>query len=638
MTVPWKAALTRSPDFPLSSLVPPLAHTCDDLVRHALHDRALPQHRWWSRVRLPLVLDRTGAEKLADGLARLTAQRWGGHSPGEVMPALYITGEEKFVGSPVWHLLRSKGEEAAVEELAAQFRLVLERFPVEHVSPGRPSGPPSFMEEIEAWYLSAAHREKTVAVNRLFTRPPVDLDQVAGELGVTREWARQVQKRTAEELAVWAEGPLGRATSEHMRKVETALGSAAPIQAFWELCPEHRATLPALGVSAGEAILALLPDHRLREGWVTTLRSSTLEQTIATRLRERSILPMDEVESTLVDGGVRIEHVPAWLDALPLSKVMDGHLLSWRRSIADKAVAVLTLIGSPLSLETLVDGIGGDFSPAGVRNRIMADKRFQLVDRRVVGLRCWGGQEYPGLANAMRQEIEAAGGSVDLHDLVERITQKYDVSESSIRATGYGPKFVRSKDGRIGMPGAFAPEEELHYRPRRPVERARRCFRDPGGTWWFRVDLNREHLRGSGFPVPTGFAAACGLRPGERRSVNVGGRGSVVTWKAYPVMSSIRTMLLDADALEGDHAFVTLAGDTVRVRVRPARLSPRDGLGRALYLAGLDVGGEADARPKVSELMSAVGLQPEATVLALLDRLDGRGDTDLYGLVRAMGV
>ncbi|MBE2997686.1 RNA polymerase subunit sigma-70 [Nocardiopsis sp. HNM0947] len=630
--------MTRSPDFPLSSLVPPLAHTRDDLVRHALHDGSLPQHRWWNRVRLPLVLDRTGAEKLADGLARLTAQRWGGHCPGEVMPALYLTGEEAFVGSPVWRLLQAKGEEAAVEELAAQFRRVLEQIPVERACREQASDTPAFMEEIEAWCLNAPDRKRSIAVQRLFTRPPVALDQVAGELGVTRTWARQVQKRTADELAAWAEGPLGRATSEHLRKVEAALGSAAPAKAFWDLCPEHRATLPTLGVPAGDAVLALLPHHWTRDGWVTTLRSSTLEQTIAMRLRERSVLPLDEVESTLVEGGIRLEHVPAWLDALPLSKVMDGHVVSWRRSVADKAAAVLTLVGSPLSFDTLAEGIGGDYSMAGVRSRIRADRRFQLVDRKVVGLRCWGGQEYPGLADSMRREIEAAGGSVDMNVLVDRVTQKYDISESSIRSTGYGPEFTRSKDGRIGMAGAFSPEEELRYRPRRPVERARRCFRDPEGTWWFRVDLNREHLRGSGFPVPAGFAAACGLRPGERRPVTVGERGSYVTWKSYPSMSSIRTALLGTGALEGDHAFVTLAEGTVRVRVRRAHLAPRDGLRRALYLAGLDADGEGDALPKVSALMPAVGLQPEATVLDLLERLDVRGDTDLYGLVRGVGV
>lgn len=650
--------MSRSLDIRLSSLVPPLAHTCDDIVHHALSHRELPREQWWRRVRLPLVLGQMGTDGLADGLARLTVDRWSGHCLAEVMPALYVTEEEhSLLALPVWQFIGSLDKDTAHEHLRTLFSSVLEKMPVEREEPvllptgtsrfweGAPdeiASPDSqerssspgpdlpFVTEIDAWFSAGDERRRAVVARRLFTRTPETLEQLGADFGVSRERIRQIHKQAQEDLRTWLDSPYSQNTVAHLQWISSALGTAGPLDAFWEMSPAHRATVPSLGVVAGEAILALLPDHEVRGQWLVTASSDALAMKLTDRLREHSSIPLEEVTLALLEAGVPQEHVRDWLDGLPRSRVMGPHLVRWGRNLPDKAVAVLTLAQRPLHFDELVEGIGGDFNEAGFRERIHDDERIMRLDRRLFGLRSWGGKEYLGLEETMRQEITTAGGEMPISELIERITGWFDISESSIRTMGAGTAFSRPRSGWIALPGLTG-TESAPYRPRRVVERTRRCFRDTGGTWWLRVDLNHDHLRGSGFPIPSGFAARCGMRPGDRRHVRIGDRDSVLVWKTQPLMSSIRPLLLAAGSREGDHAFITIAEGTVRLRARSAEELPLDPWGRALFLAGVDSsdGGRMDQ----AALSHAVGLSGETSLPTLLRHLEDRSDGDLIPLL-----
>ena len=649
--------MSRPLDIRLCHVVPPLAHTCDDTAHRALAHPRITEERWWRRVRLPLVTGRIGAESVAIGLARLALERWEGHALGEVMPALYAAGERPSVlATPVWRLREPVGAEAAHEYLRDLFLTVLDRLPREAVdretdgttaarverapttmprrtdvpeqdrpSPERPTR--SYVHELETHLSSDDERRRAVAVRRVFSRTPETLDSLGESFGVTRERIRQIHKQIREDLRARLEGPEGAFTAAHLRSLTTALGTATPLKAFWNLDPGHRHLIPSLGLPVGEILLALLPEHRVAGDWIVTGASASLAERFSEELSRRIVLPLHEATALLLDGGVPSEHTGAWLETLPRTRIMDGHLVLWGRNLPDKAFAVLSLAGRPLHFDELVERVGGDFNESGFRERVHGDERIVRRDRRLFGLRSWGGREYLGLEETIRRELERAGGEMAVSDLVERITGWFDVTENSIRAMASGSAFARPAPGRVALPGTVPDHATAPYRPKRTVERTRRCFRCPDGVWWLRVDLNGEHLRGSGFPIPSGFAAWIGMRPGHRLPVRIGDRDSVAAWKNQPLMNSIRPLLLAEEARVGDHAFITLAEGRLLCRVHRHDPAPADPLAHALSLAGLP--DPVSGTEGLTLLTRAVGL-PEATAPDhLLAHLADRGDHDL---------
>ncbi|MFC7647825.1 hypothetical protein ACFQX6_50545 [Streptosporangium lutulentum] len=208
--------------------------------------------------------------------------------------------------------------------------------------------------------------------------------------------------------------------------------------------------------------------------------------------------------------GIREDVAERWLIAVPQLRVLEDHVVPWPRSVNDKAQAVLAVAGNPLTPEEIQERIGEDYSLVGIRNQLTADDRFLRVDRNKYGLSRWGGEQYLGIREMIVREIERSSGEASVNTIVTNLTARYDVSESSVRAYAGGPGFERTQRGWIRVAGA----EQADYHPRRDVSSTRRCFRSRDGRWWHRVDVNAEHLRGSGSPLPTGFAAHLGMAPG----------------------------------------------------------------------------------------------------------------------------
>ncbi|MEE2038803.1 sigma factor-like helix-turn-helix DNA-binding protein [Nocardiopsis sp. CT-R113] len=719
-------SLSRPVDFRLTDLVPALDRTCDDLVTESLGHPSLPEERWWRRLRLPLVLGRVGADHLAAGMARLALRRWEGQTPGEVMPALYVSGlpgaggdenpdHEQLLSTPLWRLTAETDEGRVGAVLRDGFLSVLERLPREQgrddrreepaaapasrpaestgpaepvreagagkaaagastgdpdpsspVSPAHaepPAGTPdtpapvsavpeprpaadhlrepepavrpeltsvSLLSEVDSWFAVGDERHRAVASRRIFTDSPDTLDTIGADFGVTRERIRQIHKQVEQDLRSWSESPFGDTLRAHVDSVSARLGTAAPLDAFWALRPEHTLTVPSLGIPLGRVVLGMLPaHHRTAEDWLVTESADTLATDVAALLETRAALPLTEVLETAHASGVLTEHARAWLETLPQTRVVADRLVRWGRSLPDKAFAVLSALERPLHVDELISHIGGGFNEAGFRDRIHNDDRLIRRDRRVFGLRAWGGEEYLGVEETMRRELGRAGGQMHVTELAELISSRFDVTEGSVRALAAGSEFTRPRAGWVGLPDGSAPAADS-YRPRRTVERTRRCFRTDG-TWWLRLDLNAEHLRGSGFPMPIGFASWAGMYPGARTPVRIGDRDAVAAWKNQPLMSSVRTLLLEADATEGDHAFITISEGRVVCRVSPAECPHTAPLSRALHLAG--VTGTGGGPGSVSALTAAIGLEPGASLQEAREHLADRGDSDILAVL-----
>ncbi|MFD2348949.1 sigma factor-like helix-turn-helix DNA-binding protein [Nonomuraea ferruginea] len=457
-------------------------------------------------------------------------------------------------------------------------------------------------ELVDALFAALDERQRAIARDRLYAADRATLDELAQRFSVTRERIRQIERDLRDHVELWLAGPEAAALVAHVTWLRGWLGSAAPADDLTAAVPWHRAELRTLGIPAWRFVRTLLTGYEQTDGWLIAGGADDLREKTR-QLFADGPHPLAEAVTMVTQLGVREDVAERWILAVPQLRVLDGHVVPWPRSINDKAEAVLAVSGKPMSPEEIQERIGEDYSLVGIRNQLTADDRFLRLDRNKYGLTRWGGDQYLGIREMIVREIERADGEAPVSTIVANLTSRYDVSESSVRAYSGGPGFERSQRGWIRVAGTSPSGEAGAYQPRKDVSETRRSFRSRDGRWWHRVDVNAEHLRGSGSPLPTGFAAHLGMAPGGSLTASTPSGDVVISWHNQPTMGSIRNVLADFKASEGDHVFLTVSdGGELLTRYllsrpsRDARAQPGP-LPHRLHRAGeLRAGGAAADR------------------------------------------
>jgi hypothetical protein len=193
----------------------------------------------------------------------------------------------------------------------------------------------------------------------------------------------------------------------------------------------------------------------------------------------------------------------------------------------------------------------------------------------------------------------------------------------------FSPSVVPGGEGN----GASGEQSAKPYQPLKDVAQTRRCFRQPDGRWWLRIDVTAEQLAGGECALPTGFAAYLGLSPGESRQVRSAAGELTLTWHGRPVLESVERLLVDVGAKEGGHLFLTLSDEGVlRARHLPVAASGAEKITKALRLVGYTApGGTREQAARV--IATRIGMTGPVGLPDLLTRLRERGDRDLLQLL-----
>ncbi|MBX6386724.1 MAG: hypothetical protein IRZ07_27730, partial [Microbispora sp.] len=503
------------------------------------------------------------------------------------------------------------------------------------VPPAQPDRPlPEIIDEI---FARLDDRQRAIARDRLYfdtSQHPgqaqrATLDELAQRFSVTRERIRQIERDLRDHVMDWLGSPAAAPLNAHLAWLRTRLGSAVPAEDLAAAAPWHRTELITLAIPAWRFVRTLLTEYEPVDGWLVAGGADELREKTR-QLFGDGPRPLDEAISLVGQLGIREDVAERWLASVPHLRVLEGHVVPWPRSMGDKAEAVLAVARVPLTPEEIQARIGEDYSIVGIRNQLASDERFIRLDRNKYGLRRWGGDEYLGIREMIVREIERAGGEASVNTIVDNLTSRYDVSESSIRAYAGGPGFERTQRGYIRV---AAQDQAEPYQPRRDVSMTRRCFRSRDGRWWHRVDVNAEHLRGSGSPLPTGFAAHLGMAPGGQLTASTSTGDVIISWHNQPTIGSIRNVLAEYNASEGDHVFLTVSdGGELLTRFLPAAGAGLPPINQALHLIGYTapVASEAEGLRLIG---ARIGLPEGATREEVLDRLRERGDRDILGFL-----
>ncbi|WP_433350577.1 sigma factor-like helix-turn-helix DNA-binding protein [Microtetraspora malaysiensis] len=608
----------------MSDIVPPLRWTAPSQVEPIASDPGLPD-AWWQAIPLDRACAAVGIERVVSRLVDLTTACWGHLALGDILPLLRFTNPQESLQTP--------GSRDVVQNLFADvIGKLLETEPVEDepgapVAPALPERPiPEIIDEV---FAKLDDRQRAIARDRLYAEQRVTLDELAQRFSVTRERIRQIERDLRDHVESWLASPDAAPLTAHLNWLRGRLGSAVPADDLAAAVPWHRAELATLEIPAWRFLRTLLSGYDQVDGWLIAGGADELREKTR-QLFADGPRPLAEAVSLTAQLGIREDVAERWLAAVPHLRVLEEHVVPWPRSVNDKAEAVLAVAGTALSPEEIQARIGEDYSLVGIRNQLTADDRFLRLDRNKYGLRRWGGEEYLGIREMITREIERAGGEASVSTIVNNLTSRYEVSESSVRAYAGGPGFERTQRGWIRVAGQ---EQAEPYQPRRDVSMTRRCFRSRDGRWWHRVDVNPEHLRGSGSPLPTGFAAHLGMAPGGQLTASTPSGDVVISWHNQPTMGSIRPVLAGYNASEGDHVFLTVSdGGELLTRFLPAAAPGLAPLNRGLHLIGYTapVASEAEGLRLIG---ARIGLPEGAARDEIMARLRERGDRDILGFL-----
>ncbi|WP_283135559.1 hypothetical protein [Rhizohabitans arisaemae] len=525
----------------------------------------------------------------------------------------------------------------------------------------------SLVPLIDASFANLSDLQWAVAQNRLFTDAPGAPEQLAKLFAVPVEEIHHLEAELRAQLSAWLTDPATTAYAAHLSAITASLGVAAPLTRLAAFADWHQEEVQALGVPAWQFVLATLPGHSLQNRWLVTGDITQLHdrtrQVIISAKEPPTVSQALALVSTL---GIHPEHAKEWLQSVPQLRILGADELSPQAPAnapppagavppvpADQPFPVPVAVGAvpsagaaspmPAPAPPTALPLPPPAPPVPVPAHPGAPAPLVPVatppgaPAPLVPVPAPTGAPAPQatpvpVGHAVPVPVGAPAGP-----RLDPLGLPVAPAGPPADPLGLPPRQAYPDTPGHGFPGAGVPyappPEAAGPMPHKDVSLTRRCFRQPDGRWWMRIDVEDGHLHGAECPLPGGFAAYLGLAPGDSRTVAGTAGGLTLTWGEQPTLNSLQRLLLECGGREGDHLFWTLSDDGIlRTRHLPGpdpRMPPPD---QALYLVGYTAPIE-DKEQAMRIVAARIGMAGHLDPDGLLARLNERGDRDILALL-----
>ena len=503
-----------------------------------------------------------------------------------------------------------------VQELATRLRALTAADVLPTDSPGDPQN--------ELQELAATLNDKQLAIvrRRMLAATPETLASIAADLGVSRERVRQIESAVVERMQ--AAFSFGTAVGDLLASLRVEIQPVSSLDRLIGRHPEIADEIPAFGVPLW-LVLDRLDDYfEVTDGWAATPTAIVAREKTTALLEdiasEEGAVTLDVAQSLT---GLPHDELRAWLTWCGLPVVADS-VLTRTASACDHAAGILAVAGEPLDVTEIQAHMIPRRGTGTLTNALGADERFVRTNRTTWALANWQVDAYTSIRQMVGDAVDRAGGAVSLDALVNDLTSRFDVAASSVNAYASAGEF-EIHDGIVRRRVSVAT-------PRRAPGDTRRLHRH-AAEWRYRVRVNTDHLRGSGFALPAGVAAVVSCRPGEIVELPSRLGNQTVRWTGHqPTSGTVRRFLDELQVTEDQDVFLVYA-DKGTFDLQPAAQPDPDAgpLGAALALVGAQPHGDpADA---AAVLATAAGLDTDAKPRRILSAYRRRGDDKIASLL-----
>jgi len=468
-------------------------------------------------------------------------------------------------------------------------------------------------------------RAQEILARRFFADRPETLDVLGRSMGVTRERVRQIEARARASMVDFLER--GGSLADIAAAARELVVSVLPLADLLALIPALARSVESVGQPAWRVLDRLDDGYEIEDGWCASPTMLGAQSATQARLEELAdsygVVRFEDIESLNpyqgFDEGRRCLRV--WL--LYCGYVLDGDaVLTRTQSVGDRAASVLSIVGSPMSPQEILDRLAIERSLGSLKNAMSVDDRFERVDRDSWALAEWGLESYAGVRTLVREEVARGGGQITLDTLVSRLTGKYSVTASSVVAYASAPPF----EARGGVVRLASADREIRKSP----QRTRRLYRR-GNVWLYRVKITKDHLRGSGSVAPMAIAGILDLQYGQTRLLDSTLGPQSVNWTGnQPAFGTIRRFLISDDVAIDDEIFLVI-GDDGTFATEAVAIMTGEPLADALALVGETHRSELSGA-RVN-LASAIGLPEGSPAASIIGGYRERGDSDVAELL-----
>ncbi len=459
-----------------------------------------------------------------------------GRGPQFVTPkAGYIDSEEPLLRTSAWSgaidlfeaLLAAASEFHGADTVGDALRLnlpklaatigiapALKSLPIRDLTTRRIANTVS--ERLGSLLASMSSTQRLLLERRLFVSSPHTLQELAKQIGVTRERVRQIEIRVLETV----EKTIG----PEIRIIKTLLSEQlGPVIAAAELellivkvFNDDSQREPAIDLA--RQILK----SRLNYSCIGGVYFNEAATDIIATLRNAAREVADDVG--LIDEEALRDHLPngEWNGFIPqLIERCEFHRIGGRVALRDtvraRAKAALLKIGHPATREEIAAMSGVDSDQVGVH--LSAIPSLVRVDKTRWGLADWTDDVYEGIPAEIIQRIKEDGGATPLERLFEELPRLFGVSKSSVRAYVATPRFTLH-DGYVSL----ADDSSITLRDLDDVIDGRDALGNP--CWTFLVE-NRYFYGHSLIGLPPELARELGCQPnGKTRALVTHPEGS----------------------------------------------------------------------------------------------------------------
>ena len=409
---------------------------------------------------------------------------------------------------------------------------------------------------IESWIGDWPDREKHIFKNRLaYSERRSTLQELAIEVGVTRERVRQIEKRLLQKFTAFTRKSTALPIRWRIETIRNAVGTAAPITRIEQMLSPGDDQLDYRSL-----LLRLAGPYDIDGDWVV-LRSAVDNdptEKIHAMADVIGFIDQELAERELTKWGIKQSYQREWLARDGRIRDFNGRLARWVGSIGDKLIIGLADLGRPATVDTLLEHIKEDRSKGSAMNALSGDDRVVRASRTDWALASWGLPEYSSIAMSIRNLVSNAGGPVHIDEVMTRIQSDFGGAESSIRAYCYAPMFV-VEDGWINLRDDLGTFRYTNFSPRT----ARGVFALGPRRVSFMTEVNADLLRGSGRSIPLVVGAILDVPINQWLTFNnESGAAITVTYPETafvgPTMGSARSLAESVGARLGEYLTIVL--------------------------------------------------------------------------------
>ena len=409
---------------------------------------------------------------------------------------------------------------------------------------------------IESWVDDLPEREGYIFRKRVaHIGGSYTLQQLADEVGVTRERVRQLEKRVLSKFTSFTRTAAASPIKWRIETIKQMVGTAAPLRQLVEvLRPDNVRT------DYRPVLLRFAGPYDITGDWIVLRSAVDNDPTgkVCEMADEIGFIDQDLVERELTRWGIDPAYHREWLTRTGKIREFNGRFARWEGSIGDKLIIGLADLGRPATLDALLDHVQEDRTKGSALNALSGDDRVVRVNRTEWALVSWGLPEYSSIAMLIRNLVSDSGGPVHIGEVITRIQNTFGAAEGSIRAYCYAPMFV-VESGWVSLRHDLKTFQYPYASPRT----ARSVFALGPSRVSLLIEVNEDLLRGSGRSIPLVVGAILQAPVNQELTFsNESGVSITVTYPETsfggPSMGSVRSLAESVGARLGQYLTVTL--------------------------------------------------------------------------------